>query len=187
MEHRPQFSPQREKRVSSLVNPFMPFPPLKTTVPVLPGILGLSHGHWAQRVPQCQCPTNCSSSCGAVTFSRWSRMDKIPMSRPIFMGCTDFLFSACIIAQEDNDCRLCSPFEKNFCSWDLALLSPTFRWMYWNRPRRCPACSWKSENMVVCKARGKNVECRLRHSTFFDIQVTLQPESFCPGLQFRLV
>ena len=53
-------------------------------------------------------------------------MDKIPMSRPIFMGCTDFLLSACIIAQQDNDCRLCSPFEKNFCSWDLALLFPTF-------------------------------------------------------------
>ena len=35
---------------------------------------------------------------GAVTFSRWSKMDRMPMSRSIFMGYTAFRISVCIIA-----------------------------------------------------------------------------------------
>ena len=35
--------------------------------------------------------SNCSASSGAVTFSRWSRMDNMPMSRSIFMSRTAFL------------------------------------------------------------------------------------------------
>ena len=41
--------------------------------------------------------SNCSASSGAVILSRWSKMDRMPMSRSIFMGCTAFPAFICII------------------------------------------------------------------------------------------
>ena len=51
--------------------------------------------------------SNCSASSGAVTFSRWSKMDRMPISRSIFMEYTAFPDFVCIIAQEHDNCLSC--------------------------------------------------------------------------------
>ena len=52
-------------------------------------------------------PANGSASSGAATFSRWSRMDRMPASRSIFMGRIAFPDPVCIITHKLDNCVLC--------------------------------------------------------------------------------